>query len=28
VGEPMTPEAIQKISAKRKLTINDFIRND
>lgn len=28
VGEPMTPETIQKISAKRKLTINDFIRND
>ena len=28
IGEPMTPEAIQKISAKRKLTINDFIRND
>ena len=28
VGEPMTPEMIQKISAKRKLTINDFIRND
>lgn len=28
VGEPMTPETIKEISAKRKLTINDFIRND
>lgn len=28
VGEPMTPETIREISAKRKLTINDFIRND
>ena len=28
VGEPMTPETIKEISAKRKLTIKDFIRND
>jgi hypothetical protein len=28
VGEPMTPERIQEISEKRKLTIRDFIRND
>ena len=28
IGEPMTPDSIREISAKRKLTINDFIRND